>query len=206
VNQLQCGNSLPTSDSLYFQDISIVESIVNFHHTADFPVMDYIQCRNNRVVLIRIVLDDNIRLASFDTLCDMALKLDSLKCLHIITSTTTEKLPVTSKILPQLEEFIVTGGGLQFIDQSFATSFPSLTNVALPGNKFSSIPEPLKSLTSLISVDMYFNHLTDLSVSDSLWLDIKSEQNRKSLWDRNFNFLYSHGLYWRNSQFDSKKQ
>jgi Leucine-rich repeat (LRR) protein len=168
--------------------------------------MDYIQCRNNRVVLLRVVLDDSIRLASFDTLCDMALKLDSLKFLHLITNKTTEKLPVTSKIFPQLEEFIGTGGGLQFIDQSFAISFPSLKNVALPGNKFSSIPDPLKSLSSLTSVDLYFNRLTGLSIDDSLWLDLKSEQNRKSLWDSNFKFSYSNGLYWRNSQFDSKRQ
>jgi Leucine-rich repeat (LRR) protein len=201
VDQMQCSSSSPAPDSLYRQDTSIVSFIINFNQTADLPLMDYIQCQNNRVVLLRMVLNDHVRLTSFDTLCAMALKLDSLKTLHLLVSDTTAMLPVTSKIFPSLDGFIGTGGDLQFIDQSFSISFPALKNVAFAGNRFSSIPDPLKSLISLTSVDLYFNHLTDLSNQDSLWLSLRSIQDRRVLWDSNFGYRYSHGLYWRDSQF-----
>lgn len=201
IDQLQCGISSPAPDSLYLKDIAIVNKIINFNNAADLPLMEYIQCRNNRVVLLRMVLKDNASLSSYDTLCTMALELDSLKTLHVVLSTTEEKLPVTSKIFASLEAFIGTGGALQFIDHSFAISFPSLKSVALPGNRFSRIPEPIKSLPLLVSIDLYFNFLSGLSNEDSLWLSLRSNPDRRVLWDHNFGYSYMQGLYWSESQF-----
>jgi Leucine-rich repeat (LRR) protein len=203
VDQLQCNSSTPAPDSLYLSDIATVNTIVTYGNNSEpLPLMGYVQCRNNRVVLLRIVIDNEVRMAALDTLCAMAATLDSMQTLHIIMRNKAEMIPELSTVFSHLEEFIGSGGELRMLSTSFATSFPKLRRIALPGNRFDTIPAALRSLKSLSSIDLYFNHLTNLTKDDSLWLDGVSAVDRRVLWDSGFGFSYVYGMNWRESQFD----
>ncbi len=203
VGQRQCDSVPAAPDSLFAADTATVRAMIDHGITGDSPpLMTHIQCRGNRVVLLRLVIDNEIRMDAFDTLCGMAASLDSLRTLHIVMRHGGGSFPELSTVFRHLEDLIITGGTLSALPESFETVFPSLKRISLPGNRFRSIPQVLPAMSSLAAVDLHFNYLSSLSREDSLWLDGVAAADPRVLWDSGFSHSYEQGMTWQDSQLE----
>jgi len=201
ISQPYCATDTPAPDSLFAADTAAAGRIIRYGRTGPSPLTaDYYQCRGNRIEFMRLVIDTDSRKKSLDTLFSMLSELDSLKTVHLVFRSQVDTFPELPVVLPGIRELLCTGGGLSALAASFATAFPGLTTLSLPGNAFTSVPEVLHTMPDLTGIDLYFNLLGDLPSEEKSWLDERSLADHRVLWDSNFGFSYIKGLLWNESQ------